>query len=33
MLSFGKPKVWILRTKTMAWLGRKLLVEEKHTED
>jgi len=32
MLSFGQPKLGTVTTKTMAWLGRKLLVEEKHTE-
>ena len=30
MLSFEQPKPGRV-TKTMAWLGRKLLVEEKHT--
>lgn len=33
MLSFGQPKLGTVRTKTVAWLGRKLLVEEKHTGD
>jgi hypothetical protein len=31
MLPFGQHKLGRVTTKTMAWLGRKLLVEEKHT--